>query len=141
MTILSRSAEYALRIMSYLAIHSDGNVMRSKDMVHEVRVPAPYLSKILRKMVASGLLEGTKGHGGGFVIARPLEKIRFLDILHAVEESTPSSRSCVFGWNVCSDKNPCPLHDRWKVLKGSFEQWSLKTTLADIRNDIIAKKR
>lgn len=134
--MLSLSAEYALRIMAYLALHSEGVPLRSKDLAREANIPAFYLSKILRRMVTAGLLHATKGHGGGFIIARPPRSIRFSDIFDAIQ-GTGEVRTCVFGWDVCSDKSPCVLHERWKEARDSFLVWARKTTLADVQGDIV----
>ena len=29
---------------------------------------------------------------------------------------------CFFGWGECKDKNPCPMHDTWKVFKADLRQ-------------------
>ena len=133
--MLSRSAEYALRIMAYLALHSTGIPLRAKDIAEEINIPPAYLSKILRRMVTSKLLNATKGHKGGFVIARPSNEICFAEIFQSIEKKSEQA-SCVFGWDKCSDKHPCVLHNRWKEAKSAFERWSQTTTLADVQKDM-----
>ncbi len=133
--MLSRSAEYALRIMAYLSLHSTGAPMRAKDIAEEINIPPAYLSKILRRMVSSKLLVATKGHRGGFVIARTPTEISFHEIFQSIEMKT-AQVSCVFGWERCSDKHPCVLHNRWKEAKNAFERWSRSTTLADVQKDM-----
>jgi len=133
--MLSKSAQYALRIMAHFALHSEATPLRAQDIAQEVNIPIFYLSKILRRMVAAELLVGSKGHGGGFLIAKAPHKIRFCHVLEAVDGSS-TERKCVFGWDVCSDKNPCVLHNRWREVSSSFEKWSRETTLADVQKDV-----
>ena len=137
--ILSRSAEYALRVMAFIGLHAGdargGVPLRAKDMEQEVKVPGFYLSKILRRLVSSGLLHGTKGHGGGFVLARPASEVRFIDVLEAIE-GVSAPPSCVFGLDACDNANPCVLHHRWKELRGSFLAWATKNTLAAVQSDL-----
>jgi Rrf2 family iron-sulfur cluster assembly transcriptional regulator len=137
--MLSLSAQYALRIMAYLATHADGQVLRAKDIASEVNIPAFYLSKILRRMVAAGLLDGTKGHGGGFRIVLPPEKICFADIFAAIE-GQKGPATCVFGWDACSDETPCVLHERWQQARRAYQAWADSTTLADIEKDFLARE-
>lgn len=134
--MLSRSAEYALRIMAYMAIYSADEPIRAKDLALEVNIPVFYLSKIMRRMVMAGLLKGSRGHGGGFLIAKPPNKIKFSHILEAIEGGSPLARACVFGWDICSDKSPCVLHHEWKRIKRSYEGWARKTSLADIQKSL-----
>jgi Rrf2 family transcriptional regulator, iron-sulfur cluster assembly transcription factor len=138
--MLSRSAEYALRIMAYMALRTDCTPMRAKDLAEQVNIPIFYLSKILRRMVTADLLKATKGHGGGFLTTKPPEKIRFVDVFSAIEGEVVSA-SCVFGWDKCSDKTPCVLHHRWKEARRSFETWAKNTTLADVKGDILSASK
>ena len=129
---LSRSAEYALRTAACLTRQAVGSRMRAKDLAPLAGVPHPYLSKILRRLTAAGLLTSQKGHGGGFALARDPEEIRFVDILRAVDFE-PSADHCLFGWENCDENNPCPLHPEWAGLKETIEEWARTRTLADIQ--------
>jgi Rrf2 family transcriptional regulator, iron-sulfur cluster assembly transcription factor len=120
--------------MAHFALHAQDAPLRARDIAEEVNIPIFYLSKILRRMVNAKLLTGSKGHGGGFLIAKAPQKITFAQILQAIEGDVVRRR-CVFGWDACSDKTPCILHNRWRSLRGSFEEWAKKTTLADVQSD------
>lgn len=137
--IFARSVEYAFRIMAYAALMAEERPIKTAEFAAEVNIPVFYLSKILRRMVVAGLLNSTKGHGGGFVLARPAHKIRFIQVLEAIEQKI-GVRQCVFGWDVCSDKTPCVLHQRWSELNNTFQDWARKTTLADLKNDVATDK-
>ena len=135
--MLSKSAEYALRIMAALA-HPDREakgLVGSQVLANETEIPSHYLSKILRRMVEANLLVAEKGHNGGFRLSRPAKAIRFVDILDAVEGRSKVPL-CVFGWDACSDKSPCVLHNRWKEAKVAFQSWAVKTTLQDVKDDM-----
>lgn len=133
--MLSKSSQYALRIMAHFALHDGKAPLRANDISEQVNIPIFYLSKVLRRMVTAGLLVGSKGHGGGFLIAKPANKIRFSHVLNAIDGDS-TQRSCVFGWDICSDKNPCVLHNRWREVRGQFEKWAKQTTLADVKEDV-----
>lgn len=128
---LTQTAEYALRAMTYLAALPADRPARAREMTSSTRIPPSYLSKILRRLVEAGLLLSQKGHGGGFQLARRPERIRFVDILDAVDYGTDPNR-CAFGWGECAGDHPCPLHDAWSAMKSSFRAWAAETTLADL---------
>jgi Rrf2 family protein len=132
--VLSQTAEYALRALARLAALEEGEALRAVDLAAQTSVPAPYASKILRQLVVAGLLEGRKGHGGGFRLARDPEDIRFSDVLEALEELGPVER-CAFGWEACDESRPCPLHPAWKTLQVALRDWAERTTLADVAAD------
>lgn len=131
---LSRSAEYALRTMACLARRARDQNVRAKDLAPIARVPLPFLSKILRRLAAAGLLTSQKGHGGGFALAREPAEIRFVDVLQAVDFE-PAADHCLFGWETCDADNPCPLHPNWADLKNAIEDWARTRTLADVLPD------
>lgn len=128
--LLPQTAEYALRAMVCLSRAEPDELVPRETLVEQAHLPAAYASKVLRKLVLSGLVEGRKGWHGGFRLARPAAEVRFLDVLLAVD-CDPSPDHCAFGYGPCNAKNPCPLHDSWLDLRGRFRDWATQTTLAD----------
>ena len=128
---LTQTAEYALRAMARLAALPPGDALRASDLAEETAIPPHYVSKILRQLVVAGLLEGRKGHGGGFRLARPARRITFRDVLTAVGASA-EPQACAFGWEACDLKRPCPLHPAWARLKEALEGWAGETPLDEV---------
>ena len=127
---LSRSAEYALRAMTYLARMEPDKRVRARDLAIAVDIPPAFLSKIMRRLTANGIVDARKGHHGGFVLARPPAEIRFIDIMRAVNFS-PTEDYCLFGLGNCNAQNPCPLHHEWSILKKQIEHWARSHTLGE----------
>ena len=131
--LLPQTAEYALRAMAYLATLPPGTAVPARDLAEATQIPVHYLSKILRRLVLEELLWSQKGHGGGFTLSRPPEKIDFISILRAAD-FTPTSNRCAFGLGNCDQNDPCPLHQSWSKLEQAFFDWASQTTLADVRS-------
>ena len=127
----SQTAQYALRVMAHIAVNTEKAPYRAKDLSAETGVPTPYLSKILRRLVETGLLDSQKGHGGGYSLARPPADIRFSDILGAIDYEV-EPQTCMFGWGPCDVTNPCPLHPFWSDLKDNYNDWAERYTLATV---------
>ena len=127
---LSRPAEYALRAMTFVARLEPDTRILTRDLAEAIHVPAPFLSKIMRRLTADGILDAKKGHHGGFLLAKLPSEVRFIDILRAVDFE-PSADHCLFGLKNCDTQNPCPLHSEWSILKGQIEQWARSHTLGD----------
>jgi Rrf2 family protein len=128
---IGRTAEYALRAMAEIAAEP-GGALRAVDLAAKTRVPAHYLSKVLRRLVKANLLRSRKGHGGGFVLSRPSSQICFADVLRAVGSELESSR-CAFGYGHCNLQRPCRLHPAWWKLKDALGRWARETTLSSLR--------
>jgi len=137
---LSRPAEYALRASTYLTRLGPGERITSSQLAQAVDVPPAFLSKIMRRLTANGIVDSKKGHHGGFVLAKPPEEIRFLDILRAVEFG-PIKDHCLFGLGNCDESNPCPLHAEWEILKQQIEQWARTHTLGESLSAVQAFKQ
>ncbi len=127
---LPLTAEYALRAMAALALMPVGVRARNAELSRATAVPISYLSKVMRQMVVAGLVTAEKGHGGGFMLARPPGEISFNAILDAT--GIERDRPCAFGWGKCNAERPCPLHDAWSELKDRWDSWAEGTTLADV---------
>ncbi len=129
--VFSQAGRYALRIMAIVASQPEGALLRAKDLTESTRVPAAYLSKVLRRLTEAGLLLSKKGHHGGFRLARNPGDIRLKDVLEAVN-TQPDADSCVFGWGACNPDNPCPLHPLWSTLSAAVIDWTESSTLAEV---------
>jgi Rrf2 family protein len=128
---ISQTAEYAIRAMSAIATIPPGIKIRAADLGKGTGIPAPYLSKILRRLVLADLLDSQKGQGGGFSLARPAAEIPFIDILNAVD-ALPTEDRCAFGWGNCDQNSPCPLHGPWSRLSHQIQAWANDTNLAEV---------
>jgi Rrf2 family protein len=128
---ISQTAEYAIRAMSAIATLPAAEKVRAADLGRSTGIPAPYLSKILRRLVLADLLVSQKGQGGGFALARPAREIRFIDILNSVD-AFPAEGRCAFGWGSCNEADPCPLHGAWSRLNFNLREWASNTNLAEI---------
>lgn len=131
MSLLNQTAEYALRTMACFALQAPGRAMRAADVASMADIPHSYASKILRRLVVTGLLTSRRGHGGGFALAGPPEETPLLRVLEAVG-AAPASGACAFGWGACDAEHPCPLHPVWSDLDEMVRHWATSNTLADI---------
>jgi Rrf2 family protein len=128
---ISRSSEYAIRAMTYLARQPAGRYSLARDMAERLGIPAPFLGKVLQPMVARELLESQRGRNGGFRLARPAREIALYQIVDA-QEHLGRARQCFLGQAECTDERACPLHDFWKAASNAFVSRLAETTLADL---------
>lgn len=132
MNPISRSSEYAIRALTYLAMQGpEASFVLAKHMAEELGIPAPFLGKILQPLVARGLLESQRGRRGGFRLARPPVEVTLFQIVDAIEH-LGSGRQCFLGQAECSDDRACPMHEYWKVASEQFDAQLSNTTLADL---------
>jgi FeS assembly SUF system regulator len=83
---LSSLADYAVVMMSAAARHCGvGARLNATVIAGEVGLPLPTVQKLVSKLSAAGLIESTRGTGGGFRLARPPASITLADIVEAIE--------------------------------------------------------
>lgn len=82
--MLSRTAEYALRAVLWVAAHAD-RPRTAQQIAEGTGVPAGYLSKVLQQLARTGLLRAQPGPHGGFALARPVEELTVLAVTDAVD--------------------------------------------------------
>lgn len=82
---ISRSAEYALIAVGYIAgNHKDGAILATR-ISNEYGISVEYLLKILQQLVRADVLRSKRGPHGGFFLARPAEHITLLQLVEAVD--------------------------------------------------------
>lgn len=135
--MISLTSEYALRALSYLATQQEGTAILGRDLAKRTRVPANYLSKIMLSLRNVGIVDATRGSGGGYRLRKPARKICLIDVVEPLDG--PRSRpECLLGEKKdCSDTNPCPAHQAWKKVREAYLQFLEETTLAQISEHVV----
>lgn len=129
--MLSRTAQYALRAMVYIAAREQKGPVLAREIAVKTGVPSHYLSRILRDAVRKGLLISARGVGGGFRLARPSKQIRLHEILAPFDDILSRS-SCPFGQPRCNDDHPCGFHDFWKPIAVAYRRMLENTLLSKV---------
>jgi Rrf2 family protein len=129
--MLSRSSQYAIRALAYLAMRERGQWVLARQIAAALEIPPPFLAKILQTLAVEGILDSQRGRNGGFRLARNPDRLPIADIVDAFDKMG-QGRLCVLGQKVCSDENACPLHHTWKHSLNSFRHRLQTTTLTDL---------
>lgn len=128
--MLTRTSEYTLRALICLAQQDREHLTAGKDIAEKTGVPSKYLSKILGDLVRAGVLESTRGTGGGFRLTRPAEEIPLLEVIEPYERF--DDRRCPFGNKECSETNPCLAHEEWKKVLLAEQNFLKRTSVASV---------
>lgn len=130
--VLSQTAEYAVRLTYQLAVSTEDRRLRATELAERSGVPGPYVSKVLARLVKAGLVDGQKGHHGGFVLARGADDISLGDIFDAVEDWRALDRRCFFGLPHCRNDRPCSVHHAFAELKEDTLRWADRWSLGQL---------
>lgn len=127
--MISKTAEYALRAMVYLAENPE-SPSPLQGIAASTQVPSGYLSKVMQQLVRAGLVTSLRGLGGGFTLAGPAAELSVYEVVQAVD---PIARI-----RECPLKLPehreelCALHRRLDDVMEMVEQSFRLTSVADL---------
>lgn len=82
---VGRRVDYAIRALTYVAGHPPGKVVSRAEIQKKQDIPSHYLSKIMKDLVAGGLVHSHIGSKGGFSLARPAKTISIKEVYETVE--------------------------------------------------------
>ena len=102
---ITLEADYAVRIVHALA--QSGKRLDAKTISEMTGVTLRFSLKILRKLVAAGIVKSFKGTQGGYEIGKPAEEISLGEVIETIEGRYTLNR-CVTGEYACTrHKNKC----------------------------------
>jgi Rrf2 family protein len=109
MKLVTRDTDYALRAL--MAIIANKNRVTSvRELVRRLKMPRPFLRKLLQQLHHGGILKSYKGPAGGFALAREPGQIRLLDLI-AIFQGPLRLNECTFKKRPCPSTPACPLRD------------------------------
>jgi Rrf2 family nitric oxide-sensitive transcriptional repressor len=130
--MISQTTEYALRAVVWLAGHRE-DPLTTQQIAAGTRVPAGYLSKVLQALGKAGLVHSQRGLHGGFMLARPPERLSVLDVVNAVDP-VPRIRRCPLGLRG-HGTHLCPLHQRLDDAAGLVERSFKESMVSELLDE------
>jgi len=134
--MLSKTCEYALRAIVYIALQSEsGKLVRLKDITDRLVIPAHFLGKIMQVLVKQRILGSTKGPNGGFYIPEKTFVMPVIEIIKIID-GTQVFEKCGLGQELCSHEKPCVFHVDFKLFRDGIHQTFTDKTIVDYVNQI-----
>jgi Rrf2 family protein len=138
---VGRRVDYAVRAMSYLAGQSDGRVVSRTDIEKSQDIPSFYLSKIMKDLVAGGLVQSHIGSKGGFSLAKPAGAITIKDVYETVERPLVLMECLDKGADYCSFCAVCLQKSIWQEAQSVLANFLAGVTIASIADRQGLKER
>jgi Rrf2 family protein len=85
---LSTRGRFAITAMIDLAMRQSGTPVPLQDLAQRHRISMSYLEQMFAKLRQHGLVESTRGPGGGYALAHAPGSISVADIIGAIEDET-----------------------------------------------------
>ncbi len=138
--LYSKSAEYAIQAMIYLAEKNSPNPVMISEIAQAYNIPQQFLAKITQILVRHRLLTAIRGRNGGVKLGRPASEIYIHKVVEAVDGPPPEQQQCIIGLDYCSDEQPCPLHNKWSVISEEIKEMLESENLEHLAKRVIEKR-
>jgi Rrf2 family protein len=143
---ISKRGEYALRALIDLGIASELGwpMLQISELASKEKLPIKFLEQIFTQLKAAGYVESRRGKFGGYSLARPMNRIKFGEVIRLIEGPLAPIR-CVsqtaYAPCSCPDEIHCGLRILMFDVRNAISTILDRYTLADIVEITLRKYR
>jgi Rrf2 family iron-sulfur cluster assembly transcriptional regulator len=127
---LTTKGRYAVTAMVELALNQDKGRISLAEIAERHGISQSYLEQLFASLRRRGLVDGTRGPGGGYRLARRRTDISVADVIDAVDESVDATRCG--GKRNCKGEKGCITHDLWAGLSEQIRQHLANVSLENV---------
>lgn len=127
---MTRDTDYAVRALCFIA-RSKEKIITAADLVAALKIPRPFLRKLLQKLNKEGILASYKGAGGGFLLDEPPHTITVLRLISIFQGNFELSE-CLFKKRSCPGQDTCVLRGKIKLIEGRVSSELKKISIASL---------
>jgi FeS assembly SUF system regulator len=130
---LSSLADYAVVLMTAAARRGTGEArLNATLLAAETGVPLPTAQKLVSRLSAAGLIESTRGAGGGFVLSRAPTAISLAAIIEAIDGPIAMTTCVDAERHDCALDGHCQVKPHWAVVNRAVRDALAGVSLADL---------
>ena len=130
--MISTRGRYALRVLVDLAENQGERYVTLKEIAGRQEISEKYLESIVKQLVKAGILDGVRGKGGGYRLARPADEISVLDILRFTEGSLVPVACLEADSKPCARADSCRTLPLWEGLNRVVSNYLAGFTVQDL---------
>jgi len=130
---LSSLADYAVVMMTAAARRCGGaGRLNATVLAEETGLPLPTVQKLVSKLSAGGLIESTRGTGGGFRLSRPPSAITLAEVVEAIEGPIAMTACVESRSHDCQIDDSCKMKPHWNAVNGAVRGALANISLASL---------
>ena len=135
---LTTNGRFAVTAMLDLALREHAGPVTLAGISEREHISLSYLEQLFGKLRRKGLVESTRGPGGGYTLGKPAAEITITDIITSVDEPMDATK-CGGAQNCHGDGKPCMTHDLWTTLNDRIREYLDSVTLHSMMDEQMAK--
>jgi Rrf2 family transcriptional regulator, cysteine metabolism repressor len=130
---ISTRTEYGIRVLVTLARAEDDRCLSLTEIARREKLPHAYLEQLVGDLRRAGIVTATRGHAGGYRLARPAGDIAMTDAVRALEGPL-LEMPCAGADDLehCDRPQPCSVHEVFQRVHESLSVSLGATSLAEV---------
>ena len=137
---ISTKGRYALRMILDMAQNQKTGPVALKDISDRQNVSKKYLEQIALVLSQAGVLQGTRGHQGGYRMVAEPEKLTVYEVLEITEGSMHPVACLDHAPNDCERCNGCETLFVWQGLDEVIQTYLKGITLQAVLDRVHVKE-
>ncbi len=139
---ITAQEEYGLRILIRIGSCKEQDGMSIPQLSETEQLSQHYIAKLTRLLRMSNLIRSTPGNKGGYVLAKPAEKIVIKQVLEALgtpldKEFTDENGAVM---RFCTSSVDCSSRSLWQMIQMTVNNLLERITLLDLISENEASK-
>lgn len=127
---LTTRGRYAVTAMLDLALHYQSGPVSLSEIAARQGISQSYLEQLFSRLRKRGLVDGTRGPGGGYRLLKSSNSISIADVIDAVDETVDATRCG--GQRNCQGEQRCLTHDLWEDLSTQIRDFLGNVSLDEL---------
>lgn len=127
---LTTKGRFAVTAMIDVALRQHAGPVTLAGVAERQHISLSYLEQLFGKLRRNQLVTSTRGPGGGYTLAKPLEAVSVADIIRAVDE--PLDATNCGGRGNCHEDRPCMTHHLWTSLNARMYEYLSSVSLDEL---------
>jgi Rrf2 family iron-sulfur cluster assembly transcriptional regulator len=127
---LTSKGRYAVTAILDLAFHSMSGPVPLPHIARRQDISLSYLEQLFTRLRKQGLVDSTRGPGGGYTLGRTADSITVAEVIAAVDERVDNTQCS--GASNCHDGEQCLAHELWEDLGTQISDFLDNITLQDL---------
>lgn len=119
---ITTKGQYSLKAMAVLAAYNGPEPLSIAQLAAETYVSENYLEQLLPKLRQAGLIESTRGAGGGYRLAKAPAEISVGDVLRVSEGDLVPVDCTLTNEKPCEQQGGCVVKYVWKKMMDSLNE-------------------
>jgi len=135
---VSKFTDYGIVLLSYFAHNPEKQPFSARQLSEESRIPFPTVSKLLKILTNTGLLDSERGRNGGYSLVKRPHEISVGQVISLLEGPLALTE-CSDKHGQCKIEGDCPVRNNWRKINRVVMKALELLTIEDMSSPMAAQ--